>query len=546
VLAPARPSPALLRALRLILPPLAFAILWLLLFDPRPAPGGDNLSYLLLARGLAEGGGLSEIWLPAAPLHTRYPFAFPALLAPVYALSGGSLPACKIAMGLCGVAAVIATQAYLGRRSLAIGFWGALALALSPLLLEFAGDTFTEAPFLALSILSLSIYDASEQGRRRGRLLAALGLAILGSWVRLIGAALVAAYAMALLRAGRLGAALIAGVALAAALALWLPSLLSRQGYLAELAGTYQLQEREAPPADSVASESAPAPAPEIAPNAGQRISGRFATALRRFFFRPAPLAVALFPWSASHAFPRIAGTLLALSVMALYVARGIRADRGDPAPLYLGLSVTLLFAWSAALERFFLPLLPLVFLAFLSLARERGPRALAATGLLLAASQLAGTAGRVADAIEMRAQVARGNEAAGLPGPLAQSRRAAAWAREGLPPAAVVASRKPPVTFYWSGRRSVPYPPTPDPAAFARGLARDQADYLLVELDGQERAYLVPFYRAYGAKLPLVYETGEPWNVVVLDLAPLRAPGGMTPADRESPWPPPTRRPWR
>lgn len=544
--APAQPRPALPRALRLILPPLAFAILWLLLFDPRPAPGGDNLIYLLLARGLAEGRGLSEIWLPAAPPHARYPFAFPALLAPVYALSGGSLPALKIAMGLCGMAAVVATQAYLGRRSPAIGFWGALALALSPLLLEFAGDTFTEAPFLALSILSLLLYDASDHGRRRGRLFAALGLAILGSWVRLIGAALLAAYSIALLRAGRRGAALIAGAALTAALALWLPSLVSRQGYLAELAGTYQLEERAAPPADSVASERAPAPAPEIASNAGERISGRIASALRRFFFRPAPLAVALFPWSASLTFPRIAGTLVALGVMALYVVRGMRADRGDPAPLYLALSATLLFAWSAALERFFLSLLPLLFLAFLALARERGTRALAATGLLLAGSQLAETAGRVAQSLEVRAQVARGNAAAGLPGPLAQSRRAAAWAREGLPPGAVVAARKPPVTFYWSGRRSVPYPPTSDPGAFARGLARDEADYLLVELDGRERAYLVPFYRAYGAKLPLVYETGEPWNVVMLDLAPLRAPGGVTPADRESPWPPPTRRPWR
>jgi hypothetical protein len=546
VATPARPRPALLRALRLVLPPLAFAILWLLLLDPRPAPGGDNLIYLLLARGLAEGRGLSEIWLPGAPPHTRYPFAFPALLAPVYALSGGSLLALKIAMGLCGVAAVVATQAYLGRRGPTLGFWGAQALALSPLLLEFAGDTFTEAPFLALSILSLLIYDASDQGRRRGRLLAALGLAILGSWVRLIGAALVAACAIALLRAGRRGAALIAGAALAAALALWLPSLLSRQGYLAELAGTYQLEEREALSADSVASGGAPAPAPEMAPNAGERVSGRMTTALRRFFLRPAPLAVALFPWSASLAFPRIAGTLLALCVMVLYIARGIRDDRGDPAPLYLALSAALLFAWSAALERFFLPLLPLLFLAFLSLARERGPRALAATGLLLAGSQLAGTAGRVVDAFEIRAQVARGNAAAGLPGPLAQSRRAAAWAREGLPPAAVVAARKPPVTFYWSGRRSVPYPPTSDPAAFARALVREKADYLLVELDGREGAYLVPFYRAYGAKLPLIYETGEPWNVVVLDLVPLRAPGGLAAADRESSWPPPTRRPLR
>jgi hypothetical protein len=74
----------------------------------------------------------------------------------------------------------------------------------------------------------------------------------------------------------------------------------------------------------------------------------------------------------------------------------------------------------------------------------------------------------------------------------------------------------------------------------------RAGADYLLVELEGRERLQLAPFYQAYAAKLPLVFETGEPWNVVVVDLAPLRAPGGLEPAARRSGWPPPTRFPRR
>ena len=62
----ARPAARIPPSLVLAIPPVVYAILWLALLDPRPAPGGDNLIYLMLARGLAEGHGLSEIWLPEA------------------------------------------------------------------------------------------------------------------------------------------------------------------------------------------------------------------------------------------------------------------------------------------------------------------------------------------------------------------------------------------------------------------------------------------------------------------------------------------------
>ncbi len=542
-----RPAPRIPPSLVLITPPLVYALLWLVLLDPRPAPGGDNLIYLLLARGLAEGRGLSEIWLPEALPHTRYPFAFPALLAPLYALSHGSLLALKAAMGVVGLCSVVLTQVYLGRQGRAIAFWGALALACSPLLLEFAGDTFTEVPFLAITLLSLLVYDLSEAGRRRGPLLAALGLSVIGAWVRLIGITLAAAYGMALVRARRRGPALAAAVALAAGLGLWLPSLLSRGGYVAELAGVYALDDRGTPAIDSLGSRQPPPEPVETGRGASGRIAHRVEDTLRLLLMDPAPLAVALFPWTSDLAFPRIACTLLALALLAVHLARRLRAAPGDPVPAYLLLSGGLLFVWAAALARFLLPLLPLLLLALLAFARDRAQgRGFTAVGLLLVGSQLAGVVGRLPEAVDARAEVGRGNEAAGLPGVIAQSRRAEVWARSGLPPGAVLAARKPAVAFYFGGHASVPYPATSDPRAFARELVRAGADYLLVELEGRERTRLASFFQAYAAKLPLVFETGEPWNVVVLDLAPLRQPGGMEPASRRSGWPPATRFPQR
>ena len=169
----------------------------------------------------------------------------------------------------------------------------------------------------------------------------------------------------------------------------------------------------------------------------------------------------------------------------------------------------------------------------------------LGAVGALFVLSAFAGTLERVEDAEAVRRELARGNAVAGLAPPSAQLRRAAEWTGVGLPPETVVAARKPQVVFHYGGRPAVPYPRLRDPLAFARALVGGGADVLLV--DRETRAslfYLRPFVVAYGAKLPLLYETGEPANTIVLGLAPLRQPGGLEPAETASEWPPPTRMP--
>ncbi len=72
---------------------LAGLILFLAIIYIRPLNGyltsfGDNATYALLGKSIAEGRGYRSIWLPGEPPHYHYPFFFPLLLSPIILLAG--------------------------------------------------------------------------------------------------------------------------------------------------------------------------------------------------------------------------------------------------------------------------------------------------------------------------------------------------------------------------------------------------------------------------------------------------------------------------
>ena len=72
---------------------LAGLILFLAIIYIRPLNGyltsfGDNATYVLLGKSIAEGRGYRSIWSPGEPPHYHYPFFFPLLLSPIILLAG--------------------------------------------------------------------------------------------------------------------------------------------------------------------------------------------------------------------------------------------------------------------------------------------------------------------------------------------------------------------------------------------------------------------------------------------------------------------------
>jgi hypothetical protein len=87
-------------------------------------------------------------------------------------------------------------------------------------------------------------------------------------------------------------------------------------------------------------------------------------------------------------------------------------------------------------------------------------------------------------------------------------------WAKDNLPPEAVIVSRKPEFTYFISQRKSVLYLFSTEPQKVLEKMMTDKADYLLYDnfywtLTSQK--YLLPVLKIYPEYFELVYQTPPP-----------------------------------
>ncbi|MBW7997667.1 MAG: hypothetical protein FVQ81_14050, partial [Candidatus Glassbacteria bacterium] len=147
-------------------------LLCLAIFDPKLHSGGDNTAYILLAESILRfGDGYSLGMNPGPPSpHTNYPFGFPLLLAPLVVLFGRSVILLKL-YSLAFSAGSVAIFSLLAWRLMPPRVWVALcaAVAVNPVLTEYAHWILTESSFLFFSLLAiyLMVREREEDGRRR-------------------------------------------------------------------------------------------------------------------------------------------------------------------------------------------------------------------------------------------------------------------------------------------------------------------------------------------------------------------------------------------
>ena len=196
----------------------ATLVLGIWTFDSKLSLSGDNAEFIVLARSLAQGEGLSYIHSPESGPATKYPFGFPLLLAPLawafpddwvpmkalvlalFALGMGVLY--QLARERVGVGpglAVVALSLMAGRSYLT---HDAAGMAFGPMLLHFSHQVMSEVPYLTFSLLALWLVDRGV--RRQGlwgnwRFLGGVACAIWACCIRTSGIALVAAVACHLL-----------------------------------------------------------------------------------------------------------------------------------------------------------------------------------------------------------------------------------------------------------------------------------------------------------------------------------------------------------
>lgn len=506
--------------------------LGLVLYEPTLFPGGDNANYMILGESLRSGAGYRDLYLPTEPLHAKYPPLFPALLAALGWLGG--LQLYKLAMLACTVTAVWLTIR-IGRQLLGDGsaLLVGVLLAVNPVLLEYAHYVLSEAPFVALVLISLW-----AAGRSGGR---GFGLAVLTAiaafLTRTAGLTVLLAIPLAAALSRRFRRASLAGGAGLAVMLAWgvyqrwaAPE---QAGYLQELA----LRNPYDPAAGSVG------------------LGGLFARAAGNawtYVSRVLPQTLTgLDPMGA----PTVL-TLIGVALAALVLVGWVRRvqERVGAAELFVLLYAGLICMWPEVWtdRRFLLPLAPLLLVFSVSGAHHVGEiwrprlgawaaRAPTPVLVLLIALPALGYVVRQAPLRTECVALYRAGDPCDQPA-LASLYAAARWAQANTEPEAIIANRKPRLFYWHSQRRGDLYRYSTETEAVIRGLEQMGADYVVVDqVSGTTPRYLVPAIQTHRLRFEAVYEGGQPPTFVLRFLEPPTtalgpAPDGPTAVEAATP----------
>ena len=170
---------------------LPIAVIYLLLLSVNWKPTWDSATYIMLGKSLISGHGFKYMDIP----HTKYPFMFPLMLAPIVGLFGRNFLLMRLLIVLTALGSIGLTF-WLFKRS--FGTWPGLGImvmtaASYPLVLE-CTRILSDIPYMFLSLLSLIFirrYAHDERWKgKSGYICAALILA--SFFTRYIGLALFA------------------------------------------------------------------------------------------------------------------------------------------------------------------------------------------------------------------------------------------------------------------------------------------------------------------------------------------------------------------
>jgi hypothetical protein len=173
---------------------LVLGLIHVLLVAPHYHVGSfdDDASYILAAKAILAGHGLTSPLASGQVMVGLYPPGYSALLVPLLGIFGQGFLALRALSVVCYAALFPLTWHYLGRRRLADGLRVAvlLLLALCPVLATFGSMVMAEAPFLVLFLIALLVLEQWQQSDRTFSAVGACAIVSLAGLVWLKEAAL--------------------------------------------------------------------------------------------------------------------------------------------------------------------------------------------------------------------------------------------------------------------------------------------------------------------------------------------------------------------
>ena len=507
------------------------AILAAFSFHEAPFTGGDDATYISLAKSLIERHDYTDIWDPSLRPHTQYPPIFPIIVALGLLANLEPQFGLKILMIIISTGAVFASCVWLRRVTTAgVAFCAGFFIALSPEIMWLGQEVLSDHLFWLFSMVALLLWRRADltAGKNNDSSMAATAVVL----------ATVATLAAYFTRS--------AGAPLLLAIFIWL--VLRRQyralGIVIAMAAPFIFAWWLRGQAHGATGYLAPF----LSVDPYNPALGNVTPAI--LLERVAKNAVA---YGSGHLSKLVFGSvrtgLIFGSAFALAVAYGWFRKLRRPSlpevwlPIYLALVLLWPAAWAGA--RFLFPVVPL--LAFYvgetiaDLARLASHPRIFAGALLIAGivTVQPGLDKQIKIGSACRERYAMGEEFPCTEKSFAEFFMTAERTRGRLPENSVVLSRKPTIFFLHSGYRSALYPLTPVPDSLFNLAARIQAGYVLVDqIRDLAPIYLHPVLLARSSDFCVIPELStEDATVAKIEIGgPPRPPGSAENSFRTCP----------
>ncbi|HZJ01084.1 MAG TPA: hypothetical protein VFD22_10525 [Gemmatimonadaceae bacterium] len=505
--------------------PLALAFIHLLLallsYQQAPFTGGDDATYISLARSLIERHDYRDIWNPELPLHTQYPPIFPIVVAGGLLAGLSTQEGLKILMIFISTGAVFASCLWLRRVTTpGIAFCAGFFIVISPEIIWLGQEVLSDPLFWLFAMLALIWWRRADRPGSDANAPMSIGLVVTaaaftlaGYFTRSAGAPLLLAVLIWLLIRKQYRAIGIVTLMSAPLIFLWW---LRGHGHGA---GGYLAPFIAVDPYNPALGTVTPT---ILVKRVAENLSVYAQRHLARLVFGSLRTGV-------------IFGVAFAAAVLWGWIKR-VRQRPGLAEvwlPIYLALVLLWPVAWAGA--RFLFPVVPLlalyVGLTIADLAKAAShPRVF--SGALL-------FAGIVTVSPALRRQIRTGSQCrerfySGERFPctgkeFADFFETAERARGKLPPHSVVLSRKPTIFYAHSGYQSVLYPLSPVPDSLFNLAKRVGAQYVVVDqISDLAPKYLHPILLARRDDFCVIRELStEDAAFARIDIGgPPRAPG--------------------
>ena len=446
-------------------------ILAALSFHQAPFTGGDDATYVSLARSLIERGDYVDTWDPALRPHTQYPPIFPVVVA------GGLLAGLSIQEGLkilmiaISTATVVVSCIWLRRETTpGIAFCAGFFIAISPEIIWLGQEVLSDPLFWLFAVLALLAWRHAEKASKGSMpaLLVAIATAatLAAYFTRSAGAPLLLAVLVWLaIRKQYRAIGIVLAISLPLIFAWWLRGhAVGAGGYLAPFVAVDPYN-----PAKGTVTPL--------------MLFERIADNVRVYSSRH--LARLVFGSMRTGIF---FGVAFGIAMIYGWVKRARRPGLPEVwFPLYLALVLLWPVTWAGA--RFLFPVVPLVALyvgiAIADLAKAASHPRLFAAALLLAgiATVQPGLRRQFRIGAYCRDKFAMGEKFGCVDPSFASFFSTAEKVRGKLPAGSIVLSRKPTIFYAHSGYQSVLYPLSRVPDSLFNLAARTGARYLVMDV---------------------------------------------------------------